>query len=322
MKKTFNSFNVDFNWCNGHIASPEMFTGADAAKIVNWYKTMNVDNFWTFGTTYNGYAWYDSKIAPKAVGLKGDFLNETTNLGHEMGMTVYAYVCLGDNPWLISKNPEIARVDEKWFRMPFTDWYLEYFCSVIDEILRVSEVDGIVIDWFRYPKNKRSVWIADEKRLYEQLMGEKFPASDIPTNLLTEFERRSLSNAWHKISRTVHKYENKIIWTNHPFDFIDDPVWQGHVLLKEVDYVLNECPNFDFLKWIQSQVGEHTKVVQNLCGWKGHDLTHLDKIDPEKYGFFGFAEADAETCLPELKTSEINYKNIEIIKKLYAKSSF
>ena len=314
------SFNIDFNWYNGQYATPEAFTNADPAKIIDWYKNMNVSNFWTFAVTYNGYAWYDSKIAPKAVNLKSNFMQETTALGHKNNMTVFAYLCLGDNPYLISKDPSIKRVDEGMFRMPFTDWYIDYFCSLCDEALTVCDLDGIVIDWFRYPRNKRSVWIKQEQDLFTKRMGEKFiEGVEIPNDVLIEFERRCLEVAWNRIRKTIKAKGDKKIWTNQPFDFIDDPIWNGHVLMNEADYILNECPNFDFLDWIQSQAGKNTMVVQNLCGWADHNLEKVNSIDTDKYGLFGFAQADYDTCLPEEKTSKVNFDNIQTIKKMFSR---
>lgn len=321
MKKfPLKSFNVDFNWYQGKVAPPDCFVQSDPKQLVEWYKGMHVNNFWTFGTTYNGYAWYDSKLAPKAEGLKRDFLAETVELGHEAGMEVFAYTCLGDNQMLISKKPEIARVDESMFRIPFTDWYLEYFCGICDEIVRHAPVDGIVIDWFRYPQNQRTQWIPEEQELFRQRMGESLPAkAELPREVLVEYERRCLETAWKRIAKVLHDEHHVKIWTNQPFESADDPIWNGHILLKEADYVLNECPDFSLLSWIASQAGENTMVVQNLCGWEGHRLDELASIDIHQYGLFGFAAADAETCLPEESTSAVNYKNIQIIRDFYSK---
>lgn len=322
MKKfPLKSFNVDFNWYEGKAAPPDLFVECDPKKLVEWYKGMHVNNFWTFGTTYNGYAWYDSRLAPKAVGLRRDFLAETVELGHQAGMEVFAYTCLGDNGMLISRKPEIARVDETMYRLPLTEWYLDYFCGICAEIVRHAPVDGIVIDWFRYPQNRRSRWIPEERELFRQQMGEAISEdAELPRDVLEEYERRCLEHAWRRISQVLHGEYHVKIWTNQPFEKADDPIWNGNILLKEADYVLNECPDFSLLSWIASQAGEDTMVVQNLCGWAGHRLDELQSIDLNRYGLFGFAAADAETCLPEERTSAVNYKNIEIIREFYNKT--
>lgn len=41
-----------------------------------------------------------------------------------------------------------------------------------------------------------------------------------------------------------------------------------------------------------------TPIVQNLCGWEGHDAKLGRQRDPQVFGLFGFAKTDAWTTLP------------------------
>lgn len=318
MNKTLQSFQVDFNWYGGKVAKPGLFTDSDPAEYVRYSKDLGCNNIWTYATSFNGYAWYDSNIAPKNPGLKRNFTAETTDLAHEAGMTAFAYVCLADNAYWIEKKPALARVDEPMFRMPLAGWYVDYVGGIIDEVLeRVPQLDGIAIDWFRGASIlQRSEWTEGEKALYLELMGEKVVPGKTTLYEIVEYERRSIASAWEKLSPIIHG-RGKKIWTNHPFDKVFDPVWQGQKLLREVDYILNESPDFSLLDWILSQKGTHTTVVQNLCGWTEHDNKDLDTILDKGLGWFGFAAADPETCLPSKRISQINEKNIQIIRQLY-----
>ena len=318
-KETIRSFQVDFNWYQSRPTPPGMFADSDPEEYVRYNRELGCNNLWTYATTYNGYAWFDSHTAPKMPGLKGNFTAETTEIAHRMGMTCFAYVCLADNPYWIERNPKVARVDEGMFRMPLSDWYLDYVGSVIDEVLeQVPALDGIAIDWFRGASVlERSEWIPDEKKLYRELMGEDVVPGKTSVYDIVEYERRSIARAWDRLAPKIHGLGKKI-WTNHPFDKVLDPVWQGQRLLKEADYILNESPDFALLDWILSQKGRETTVVQNLCGWPGHDNRKLDTILDKGLGWFGFAAADPETCLPSARISEINARNIEIMRKFYA----
>jgi len=93
-------------------------------------------------------------------------------------------------------------------------------------------------------------------------------------------------------------------------------LWTGHRLLREVDWVLNEAPELDHLDWLRQQVGPRTLIIQNLCGWKGHDASMWKKIDPKATGFYGYARADDKTTLPD-GAIEVNMKNIEILREAY-----
>ncbi len=317
-QEAIRSFQVDFNWYDGKPAPAGMFADSNPEEYVRYNKELGCNNIWTYATAYNGYAWYDSKVAPKNPGLKGNFTAETTDLAHEMGMTSFAYVCLADNPYLIEKNPKLARVDESMFRMALSSWYVDYVGNVIDEVLtKVPQLDGIAIDWFRGASVlERSEWTEDEQKCYLDLMGEKVVPGKTTIYEIVEYERRAIARAWEKLSPIIHG-RGKKIWTNHPFEKVFDPVWQGQKLMKEADYMLNESPNFTLLDWILSQKGEQSVVVQNLCGWKEHDNKQLDTILDKGLGWFGFAAADPETCLPSKRMSEINEKNIGVMRKFY-----
>ena len=318
-ERVMKSFNIDFNWHEGKAAAPGVFAGADAKKIVDWYAELGVNNFWTFMTTYNGYAWYPSKVAPVTPGLESNFMKDTTDLGHKKGLEVFAYVCLGSNPRLEAEKPEEARrYKGNYINMDFTDEYLEYFCDVLKEGLRAADIDGIVIDWFREPAGKRPFWLDSEKMLYKQLTGEDFPISGEPgDDEVIEFDRKLLEKAWKKIKGTVDSTRKVKIWTNQPFEKIDDPIWNGHILMNQADYLLNESPNVELLSWIRSQAGEHTTVIQDICGWANHDASIWKTIDTGKYGLFGFAPADFETCLPSLRSSEKSFGNIEAVREAF-----
>ena len=58
------------------------------------------------------------------------------------------------------------------------------------------------------------------------------------------------------------------------------------------------------------------RIVQNLCGWEGHDANLWRKIDPQVFGLYGFAKAGAQTTLPTDKVPA-NMKNIKLLREAY-----
>lgn len=342
-KEIIKSFSIDFNWLNGKYSPSDTFCNANAKEWAKWYKDLGCNNFWTFAVSYNGYAWYDSKLSPKIKGLNDNFTKDCVIEGHKLGMSVYAYHCLAANPVIEEKYPQWSRKNpDDFFNLIFCDEYVDLFCKMIKESIFECDYDGLVIDWFRCPAKRLPTWEQTEIDLYNQLMDNPFMSVEKAEK--DEFEKRSIENAWRKIKNAVMSVKNIPIWTNQPFEKIDDPVWNGNLLMKDVDFLLNEGPDFDLLEWIKKESGEKTAVVQNLCGWASHDLTFLDKIKEGGYGMFGFAAADPNTCLPFEKTDdalkqvdakqvlenhefcnwtaalvEANRKNIKIIKKEFNK---
>src|SRR6185295_16855554 len=147
-------------------------------------------------------------------------------------------------------------------------------------------------------------------RMWGELMGEKFPSTGPPpAQAALEYDKRAMARAWQHIQSAAGATRKATIWTNHPFVEQEKPMWEGHRMLKEVDWVLNESPDIRWLAWLQKQVGEKTLVVQNLCGWPEHDAVAWKKINTRKFGLYGFAQADVNTTYP----LDSFKKNIEII---------
>ena len=292
------SFNVDFNWLNGMYAPPSAFCGADAATLAEWYEKMGCDNFWTFAVSYNGYAWYDSKYSPKIEGLKGNFTKDCVEEGHKRGMSVFAYHCLAANPVIEKKYPEWSRHrEDDCFNLIFCEEYIDLFCKMIAESIAECDYDGLVIDWFRCPHNRDAEWTPKEQQEFKLLMGYDWDIN-ISKAEICEYEKRSIERAWKKIKATVVSVKDIPIWTNQPFEEPDDPIWNGNILMKEADYILNESPKLELLEWLKAESGEKTVIVQNLCGWTEHSMEDMKNFDFKDLGFFGFAAADPETCLP------------------------
>ena len=193
--------------------------------------------------------------------------------------------------------------------------YLDYFCRSVEDALTLTGIDGFMIDWVRPTQHKR--WLDCEKEMYRQLMGEPFPESGtLPEDVVVEFDRRALARAWKHIRWAVRGTRPAIIWTNHPIIEKEYSIWDGHPVLAEVDWILNEAPEIEHLQWLRSRVGSKTLIVQNLCGWKGHDAAVWKELDLAGLGLYGYAKADPETTLPGAE-KPWNLKNIEILREAY-----
>ena len=316
------SFCIDLNWGTNGPAAPGMYSQANPTEHLRWLKDLGANVIQTFCVSYNGYAWYKgSRIAPVTPGLKHDFLPEITGLAHNEGMRVMGYFCLGANPVWEARHPDQLHsdVDIPTWRIVLTNDYLDYFCCSVRDALERTAIDGFMIDWFNRPQ--RRTWLDCEKSEFRELMGRPM-ANQLPINApeAVEFDRRLLERAWIRIRETVESTRSAIIWTNHPFAEADDPLWNGHRLLREVDWVLNEDPKIELLDWLEAQIGPQTKIIQNLCGWKDHNASIWKELDVEKFGLYGFAQAEPQTTLPSFDYTSAcaaNWKNIDIIRGAY-----
>jgi hypothetical protein len=132
--------------------------------------------------SFNGYAWYsDSAIAPVNPGLeKKNFLAQMCRCGHDAGMKVMGYFTFGNNPVWEAKNPAL-RKDEgvDYIRIPATLEWLDYFCRQVEDALKKTAIDGFLVDWLRPVQHK--MWIEAEKRMWQELMVERFPSTGSPS---------------------------------------------------------------------------------------------------------------------------------------------
>lgn len=316
-RRPVKAFCVDFNWGDKGASEPGLYAQADPAEHVRWYQGLGANTIQTFCVSYNGYAWYPSDVAPVTPGLRcADFLGEMVRRGHKAGMKVFGYFCLGANPYWEGRNPDLVHTEgSDYIKIPLTLEYLDYFCRSVEDALKKTGVDGFMIDWIRPTQHK--AWLACEKEMYRQLLGEKFPGFAMPSpEAALRFDRLAIERAWRQITWAVRATRPAVVWTNHPILKNEYAIWDGHRLLREVDWILNEAPELEHLEWLQKHVGPKTLIVQNLCGWEGHDAGAWRKVDPQVFGLYGFAKADPETTLPSEK-SAVNARNIRILREAY-----
>ncbi len=320
-KPLIKSLNSDFNWdLLRRPASPGLYAQASAKKHIRWYKKYHVNTIQTFCVTYNGYAWYDSDVAPVTPGMKGEFLREMVELGHAEGMRVMGYFCLGSNPYWEWKNFDLGLVHREpgyGPRIPFTTTYLDYFCRSVEDALRKIPIDGFMIDWFTECPPK---WIDCEQRMYQELMGEPFPGGEaIGEAGVLEFRRRAIERAWTRIRAAAKSVRPEtILWINVPFEKVDDPLWTGSRLLREADWLLNEGPKFQLNEWLKREISPHARVIQNLCGWPGHDAGGWKQLVKQGTDLYGFAAANPATTLPDEHDDSPNARNLAVIREAYA----
>ncbi len=336
MTSIIKAFNIDFNWdLLEQPASPGLYVHADPEEHVRWYTDLGANVIQSFCVAYDGYAWYQSKTVPVQPGMKGDFLQDVVDLAHQRGLRVMGYFNLAANPRWQLENPKLWHAESHTgWRIPVTEPYMDFFCESVRDALTVTNVDGFMVDWFNIPT--RYAWLECEKQMYEKLMGEKFPSDralaslgdkkDVyPWNLLPpeeqlEYDRRVMAYAWRRIREVVSQTREAVIWPNIPLTQSGKPLWTNHVLMKESDWILNESPDLSLLDWLAEQIGPKTKIIQNLCGWKDHDAEVWRKLDTEKVGLYGFAQADAATTLPwtgQSPRGRANRRNIDIIRRAY-----
>jgi len=298
--KDIKAYCIDFNWGPGGpngFAEPGLWADADPAKHVAWYKSMGANVIQTFAVSCNGYAWYKNGKVPEQPGLKYDFLPEMVRIGHDEGMLVMGYFCIGSNTRWGQKHPNLSYGTPSTRHIPYTDEYLAYLSSAIDESVRTTGIDGFMIDWFYQPERKK--WKDCEKKLYEQLMGEVYPDDGkLSKEKEAEYSRKAIARCW----RTIHKAAKSanpecIIWLTafNP----THPHIVNSAMYKEVDWLMNEGGDLKRIKAIEPMIGKHTRLITCLAHWNKQEATTVVPAAlKEGIGLYGFAKPGANSLRP------------------------
>jgi hypothetical protein len=292
------AFCIDFNWSGGRFAEPGTFAHASAAEHAAWYSDLGVNTIQTFCVSCDGYAWFRGGVAPVQPGMKGDFLKDLTALGHQNGMKVMGYFCIGANTHWGKTHPELSHgAPGNTWHIPLSTPYLDYLCASIRDALACTGIDGFMVDWVWEVDPK---WIACEKTMYQELFGEPFPAAGTVTaEKAADFKRRAVDRAWGRIREAAKSaHSGCVIWLSC-FN-LNDPQVKDSRMFREIDWLMNEHPDFASLEAARKAAGPRTKIVQCVCGWGAqHNTAHIIRsLGPQDVGFYGFAEPDVKTTLP------------------------
>jgi hypothetical protein len=148
--EAIRAFCVDFNWGPGGpngFAPPGLWADAEPEEHLAWYAGLGANVIQTFAVSCNGYAWYQGGEVPPQPGLRRDFTTRLVKLGHARGMKVMGYFCVAANTRWGKEHPDLSYGTPATFHLPLTDAYLDYLAEAITEALRLTKMDGFMVDW-------------------------------------------------------------------------------------------------------------------------------------------------------------------------------
>lgn len=335
---SIKAFCIDYNWGPGGahgFAKPGLWADAVPEEQVKWYKDLGCNTIQTFAVSCNGYAWYKNGFVPEQPGLKYDFLPDMVKSGHKNNMTVIGYFCVGANNKWEEDHPDLCyQMDGQ--QIPFTNQYIDYLCSSIEDAIKKTDIDGIMLDWFYNPGGGKDPlpplrWMECEQVMFKELMNEPFPGKDKMTpEIELDFRRKAIDRAWDRIHEITKKTKpDCIIWLT-AYDLNSKEI-AGSDLLKEVDWLMNEAGDIASTEGVRSSIGSHTKLITCLANWNRQDpkivVPAAMKAD---VGLYGFTKPVTGAILPPIVTylskpvSEFSgdAMNIAILARAFNRLSF
>lgn len=305
----FKAFNIDFNWGPGGahgFAKPGLWADADPVEQIEWYKNLGCNVVQTFAVSCNGYAWYKNGIIPEQPGLKYDFLTDMVRLGRKNNMKIIGYFCVGANNRWEEDHPDLCyRTDGQ--QIPLSARYLDYLCSSIEDAIKKTDIDGIMLDWFYNPGGGRDPlpplrWLPCEQEMFQELMGQVFPGKEKMTpEIELDFRRKAINRAWERIRRiTKGTKPGCIIWLT-AYDLNSREI-AGSDMLKETDWLMNEAGDIASVEAVRRSAGSSTKLITCLANW---NKQNPEEIVPAAIkadiGLYSFTRPVVGNMMPPVK---------------------
>jgi len=329
--KLIKAYNLDFNWGEGgpnDFARPGLWADADPEEHVKWYHDMGANTIQTFCVSCNGYAWYKNGVVPPQPGLKYDFLTDMVRLGHERGMKVMGYFCIAANTRWGMENPELSYWYPSTYHIPYTKEYLDYLDSAIRDAIKITGLDGFMVDWIWQPKrlSTEGKWLNCEKEMFKEIMGKSFPGEEnLSDEDYLEYSRKAIDLCWDVIySATKETDPDCLIWLSchtptHPHIINSE-------MFEELDWLMNEGGELESVDAVREMVGEHTQLMTCLANWNEQDPKILVPAAIESgVGLYGFTKPDPNSLLQPIdqylsspiESFEGDSRNIATLARIY-----
>ena len=329
--KLIKAYNLDFNWAiDGPrgFASPGLWADADPEEHVKWYHDLGANTIQTFCVSCNGYAWYKNGVVPAQPGLKHDFLTDVVRLGHKKGMKVMGYFCVAANTRWGMENPELSYGYPSTYHIPYTRAYLDYLDTAIRDAIKITGLDGFMVDWIWQPKrlSTEGKWLNCEKELFEELMGSSFPGEDnLSDEDYLEYSRKAIALCWDVIYKATKETDpDCLIWLSchtptHPHII-------NSKMFEELDWLMNEGGELESVYAVREMVGEHTQLMTCLASWNEQDPRILVPAAIESgVGLYGFTKPAPNSLLQPIdqylsspvESFEGDNRNIATLARIY-----
>ncbi len=296
--RMIKAYCIDFNWGPGGshgFAKPGLWADADPEEHIKWYDGLGCNTVQTFAVSCNGYAWYKNGFVPEQPGLKHDFLTEMVKIGREKNMKVFGYFCVGANNKWEEDHPDLCyQMDGQ--QIPFTNQYMDYLCGSIEDAIKKTDMDGIMLDWFYNPGGGREPlpplrWLPCEQEMYQELMGEPFPGKEsILPEVELDFRRKAIERAWQRIKKVTKQAKpDCIIWLT-AYE-VKSPEYVGTSLLKEVDWLMNEAGDIVRTEEMKQLVRKDARLITCLANWNKQDpMEVVPAAIKNNIGLYGFTK--------------------------------
>jgi len=153
-------------WVHPSYFSPDPELGpSEIRDTFALYKSLNINFILFLVKDPRSWVYYNSEINPVHPNYRWDPLNVSIREAHALGLEIHAWFCVFpegisemQDHGLLHERPDLAMVDIDGNRVPWAcpakEEVRDYEMSLILEVATRYDVDGIHLDYIRYPNSK------------------------------------------------------------------------------------------------------------------------------------------------------------------------
>jgi hypothetical protein len=318
LKQPIRAFCLDFNLqilsrnFVFEYAPPGHWADVDPAAHVDWYKEFGANCIQTFVLSCNGYAWYKGGPIPEQPGLQHDFLTELAQLAHQKRMLVFGYYPLDVNILYGEQHPDERYYQSvyagipKAYHIPYTTNYIDYICASVADVLKRTEIDGLLLDQvFNVSGYVSGEWLECEQAMYREILGKPFPgAENLSASEIADFRRWSADRLLYRLCSTIRRAKpDCLIWINGMDWAYEFP---------KADWYLNEPMDLSQITEARYRLaGLPHRYLQTMVGWASHDprivIANTNNLGMDFYGFMELVNGSMPPPVSDFLTRPVEF---------------
>ena len=202
-------------------------------------------------------------------------------------------------------NPDLCyRMNNQ--QIPFTTQYIDYLSASIEDAIKKTDMDGIMLDWFYNPEGGRDPlpnlrWLPCEQVMYQELMNQPFPGKDkITPEIELDFRRKTIDRTWKNIRAPTKKTKPDCITWLKRYKVDNKDIAESD-LLKQVDWLNNEAGDIASIEGLRSSLGNKTKLIGCLADWNKQDPEEIvPAYIKANIGLYGFTKPVVGALMPPI----------------------
>ncbi len=283
---------------------------------------------------------------------------------HREGARVFAELGIFVGKAIAEKHPELWPINAQGKRMepdewylglcPNVDWWWENRLDEIEKIAREFDIDGLWLDFIRYPchwevpkpRIEQACFCDESIRDFERMMGIRVPAGDtaqrarwILTNHereWTEFKCRTIAEFCRQARERLHKHRPNALlgmfsvpWREDNYDdAIHKIIAQDFVMLAKYIDVFSPMSYHVMCGWPVTWVGEYNKYLVEKTGRDVWPIVQaIDKPKPLSAAEFeqalrqGLSNGATGVLMFRLADCTPENGKLDVVRRVYAEAA-